>query len=68
MADRMKPSRDNINPFDPPAQRTADLKPGEDDVIARENPRRGETPRRYDGEVEKDDVMPSNDSTIRTRI
>lgn len=64
-------SKRGVNPFDPTAERTSDPKPGEDVAIAREDPRRGETPRRYDGPEEKKDngpVMPSDDSTLNTQI
>jgi hypothetical protein len=63
---------------DPTAERSSDPIPDgervvensvDDDVVARENPGRGETPRRYDEELEQGDtVMPSNDSTLKTRI
>lgn len=70
--------RRRMKPADPTAERSSDPIPhGErvvensvdDDVVARENPRRGETPRRYDEELEREDtVTPSNGSTPKTRI
>ena len=61
--------RRSSNPSDPTAERTSDPVPDGEDVIGRENPRRGETPRRYDEDtVDSDPVMPSNDSTLDTRI
>jgi hypothetical protein len=53
---------------DPTDERTSDPIPDGEDILSRENPRTGETPRRYDGNREDDAVMPSNDSTLKTRI
>ena len=63
------PGRRDTTLGDPTAERTSDPVPAGDDVVDRENPRRGETPRRYEEEGhESDPVMPSNDSTLDTRI
>jgi hypothetical protein len=61
------PGRRRTKLGDPTAQRTSDPIPDGEDILSRENPRRGETPRRYDEELE-DGVMPSSDSTLKTRI
>jgi hypothetical protein len=53
---------------DPTDERTADPIPDGEDILSRENPRTGETPRRYDKDSEDDPVMPSTDSTLKTRI
>jgi hypothetical protein len=53
---------------DPTAERTSDPMPDGEDILSRENPRSGETPRRYDEEPEDDPVLPSSDSTLKTRI
>jgi hypothetical protein len=62
------PGRRRTKPGDPTAERTSDPIPDGEDILSRENPRRGETPRRYDAELEDDRVMPSSDSTLKTRI
>jgi hypothetical protein len=63
---------------DPTAERSSDPIPDgervvensvDDDVVARENPGRGETPRRYDEELEREHTAtPSSGSTPKTRI
>ncbi len=61
--------RRDTSPADPTGERTAHPVPAGDDVLGRDNPRRGETPRRYEEEGhETNPVMPSNDSTLDTRI
>ena len=62
------PGRRGMKPGDPTGERASDPIPDGEDILSRENPRRGETPRRYDEEVEGDPVMPSRDSTLETRI
>jgi hypothetical protein len=63
------PERRGTNPFDPADERSSDPVPQNDDLLARANPRRGHTPRRYDEEPRRDEaVMPSTDSTLKTRI
>jgi hypothetical protein len=71
MADRAMtdtPGRRRTKLGDPTAEQTSDPIPDGEDILSRENPRRGETPRRYDEELEDDGVMPSSDSTLKTRI
>ena len=60
--------RRDTNLADPTAERTSDPVPGDDDVTARDHPQRVETPRRYEEDANPDPVMPSNDSTLDTRI
>jgi hypothetical protein len=62
------PGRRGTKLGDPTADRTSDPIPDGEDILSRENPRRGETPRRYDEELEDDPVMPAGDSTLKTRI
>jgi hypothetical protein len=62
------PARRRTKPGDPTEERTSDPIPDGEDILSRENPRRGATPRRYDQELEGDRVMPSGDSTLKTRI
>jgi hypothetical protein len=62
------PERRGTNPFDPADERSTDPVPQNDDLLGRENPRRGDTPRRYDEEPDNADVVKrSNDSTRTTR-
>jgi hypothetical protein len=62
------PGRRGTHPGDPTAERASDPVPDGGDLVDRENPRRGDTPRRYDDDKEGDPVMPSADSTLKTRI
>jgi hypothetical protein len=62
------PGRRRTKVGDPTAERASDPIPDGEDIISRENARRGETPRRYDEELEDDPVMPAGDSTLKTRI
>jgi hypothetical protein len=53
---------------DPTAERASDPIPKGEDILSRVSLRRGETPRRYDEELEDDPVRPSSDTTLKTRI
>jgi hypothetical protein len=54
---------------DPTAERTADPVQDDEQLVERENPRRADTPRRYEEETDAPDtVMPSDDSTLKTKI
>ena len=62
-----KPGR-GTNPFDPTAEPTSELKPGDDDVVG-SRPKPDDTPRRHDQRAEENEgVMPANDSTLNTQI
>jgi hypothetical protein len=57
------------NPFDPTAERTSELKPGEDDLVRSKKPGQDETPRHYDEPPAANEaVMPADDSTLETQI
>lgn len=60
-------ARRRTNPFNPTDERTSDPVPDGEDIIARDQKRREATPRRYD-EEEGEKVMPSDDSTLKTKI
>ena len=62
------PGRRRNKPGDPTEERTSDPIPDGEDILSRENPRSGETPRRYDEEPADEPVMPSTDSTLKTHI
>ena len=54
---------------DPTAEGASDPVPAGEDVIGRENPRPGETPRRYDESATESEItMPEDDATLNTRI
>lgn len=58
------PGRRGTPLADPTAERTSDPVPARDDVLAPQHPRRSETPRRYEEDVDHDrEVMPPTDST-----
>ena len=66
-----RPARTTLD--DPTAERTADpvggATPGEDvDVVRRKPEERDTTPRRYEQPVDHDPVMPSDDSSMTTKI
>lgn len=66
-----RPPRTGLD--DPTAERTADPvsgpRPGEDvDVVRRRPEQRDSTPRRYEQPVDHDPVMPSDDSSVTTKI
>jgi hypothetical protein len=63
---RQTPGRQGTNPFDPTAQRASNPVPDDDDILGRENRRRGETPRRYDLKPEDEAVMLSR--ALKTRV
>ncbi len=66
---RERTERRGNPPADPTAERTADPVPTGDDVVARENLRRGNTPRRYEEDLEVDDRRtPPDDPTLQTQI
>ena len=65
---RATPGRRRTKLGDPTTKRASNSIPDCDDIHSRENPRRGETPRRYDEELEDDPVLPSTDATLKTRI
>lgn len=47
---------------DPTGERSSDPVPVGDDVLSRESPRRGETPRRYEEELDRrDPARPADD-------
>lgn len=52
-------------PADPTAERTSDPVPVGDDLLARENPRRGDTPRRYEEELERGSPVTPDDRGTR---
>jgi hypothetical protein len=62
------PGRRRTKLGDPTAERTSDPIPDGEDILSRESPRRGDTPRRYDEELEDDRVIPAGDSTVKTRL
>ncbi len=63
------PGRRNTNLGDPTAEGTSDPIPAGEDVIGRENPRRGETPRGYDESgADNEKTLPTDDATLNTRI
>ncbi len=55
-------------PADPTAERTSDPVPTGDDVVARENLRRGDTPRRYEEDLDREDRTAEDDPTLKTQI
>ena len=52
---------------DPTDERTSDPIPDGEDILSRENPRRGATPRRYEEDLPDPRVQPSTDSTLKAR-
>jgi hypothetical protein len=59
--DRIRPG--NAGPTGSRGQAAED-----DDLIARNEEERHQTPRRYDERADEDAAMPSNDSTLNTKI
>lgn len=55
-------------PADPTAERTSDPVPSGDDVVARDNLRRSNTPRRYEEDLESEDHTAVDDPTLKTQI
>lgn len=55
-------------PADPTAERTSDPVPTGDDVIDRENLRRGDTPRRYEEDLDPQDRKAEDDPTLKIQI
>lgn len=70
------PGRRRNRPSDPTDERTSDPVPTGDDVLDRDrdddgpgrHDRSREAPRRYEQPVERDPVLPSDDSSLNTQI
>lgn len=70
------PGRRRNTPSDPTDERTSDPVPTGEDVLDRDrgedaqehHDRSREAPRRYEQPVERDPVLPSDDSTLNTQI
>ena len=55
-------------PADPTAERTSDPVPTGDDVVARDNLRRGGTPRRNEEDLDPEDQNAGDDPTLKMQI